>query len=78
MSEHPPTSAHPHESAGRRGTGAAGDAGQADHPDQAASQRALAEQVAERVYQLLEEELRLERERRSGRSRRSGGRWGRW
>jgi hypothetical protein len=74
VSEHPPTSAHPRASAGRRGTGAAGDAGQADHPDQAASQRALAEEVAERVYQLLEEELRLERERRSGRS---GGRWGR-
>jgi len=77
VSEQPPTSAHPRESAGRRGTGAASDVGQADRHDPAASQRALAEQVAERVYQLLQEELRLERERSSGRSRRSGGRWGR-
>jgi hypothetical protein len=74
VSEHPPTSAHPREDAGRRGTGAASDVGQADRHDPAASQRALAEQVAERVYQLLQEELRLERERSSGRS---SGRWGR-
>jgi len=67
VSEHPPTSAHPRDGAG-------GDAGQGDSHDQAASERALAEQVAERVYELLQEELRLERERSS---RHSSGRWGR-
>jgi hypothetical protein len=32
--------------------------------------RNLADRVAERVYQLLQEELRLERERQGGRQRR--------
>ena len=68
MSERPLVSGHPRESADRRSKSATGDAGGSDQGGQAA----LAEQVAERVYQLLQEELRLERERGS---RRRGGRW---
>jgi hypothetical protein len=68
VSERPLVSGHPRHSAGRRGTGATGDAGEGDQGEQTG----LAEQVAERVYQLLQEELRLERERGS---RRRGGRW---
>ncbi|MFL7809731.1 MAG: hypothetical protein ACK2VD_07760 [Anaerolineae bacterium] len=63
MSERPIASAHPLEGTGRRGAGAAGQGEQADGHDQAAGQRALADQVADRVYELLQEELRLERER---------------
>ncbi len=72
MSERPPISGHPRDGAGRRGTGVTGDAGQDGQQEQAAGGRELAEQVAERVYQLLQEDLRLERERSS---RRRGGRW---
>jgi hypothetical protein len=70
VSERPIATAHPIESTGRRGAGTAGNAGQDDQHDPAASQRALADKVADRVYELLQEELRLERER-SGRG--SGG-----
>jgi hypothetical protein len=70
MSERPIESAHPLEGTGRRGAGAAGHAGQADQHDPTASQRALADQVADRVYELLQEELRLERERSGARAAR--------
>jgi hypothetical protein len=72
MSERPIASAHPLEGTGRRGAGEAGDAEQADGQDPAASQRALAQRVADRVYALLQEELRLERERSGGRAVRRG------
>jgi hypothetical protein len=72
MSERPIASAHPLEGTGRRGAGEAGGAEQADGQDPAASQRALAQRVADRVYELLQEELRLERERSGGRAVRRG------
>jgi hypothetical protein len=63
VSERPIATAHPREGAGRRGADAAGDAEQAGQHDPAASGRALADEVADRVYELLQEDLRLERER---------------
>jgi hypothetical protein len=68
VSERPLLSGHPRERAGGRGTGEAGDAG--DGGQEQAGTRDLAEQVAARVYELLQEELRLERERSGRRPRR--------
>ena len=72
MSERPPVSGHPRDGASMRGTGANGGPSSPDEQEQAASGRELAERVAERVYELLQEELRLERERSS---RPRSGRW---
>jgi hypothetical protein len=63
VSERPLVSAHP--------PGGGGDAGAGEGQEQAASGRELAERVAEHVYRLLQQELRLGRERGSRRR----GRW---